>query len=63
MRIPEYDLVYYLYRFPLNRKPEITINPQEHEAFVWATPSAVLQLDFVHDFDACIEIAYGKTHS
>lgn len=61
MRIPEYDLVYYLYRLPLANKPVIEINPKEHQTFQWLTPQSLLKLDFMHDFDECLKVAYGIT--
>jgi len=59
MRIPEYDLVYYLYRLLLQGQPEVRINPGEHQQYKWLPPRELLKLDYMHDFDACLKIAYG----
>ena len=61
VRIPANDMLFYLYRLPLSSKHEVVLNPQEHSEFKWATPQEVLKLDFIHDLDECLKIAYGIT--
>lgn len=34
-RIPNWDYVVHIYRAQLKEKPEIQINPKEHQAFLW----------------------------
>ena len=59
MRIPRYDLVVYLYRVTFDQKPVAKISP-EHQSFRWATPQETLKLDYMHDFDECLKIAYPE---
>jgi len=55
---PEGQFVYHMFSLSLQRKPDIIINPQEHQAFVWISPLAALSLPLVADLDECIKRFY-----
>src|SRR3989338_300908 len=73
IEIPENDLVYFRSIFVRNEghdfdyhmflakvaaPPGITINPKEHQGYVWASPSEARKMDLIHDLDECIGMFY-----
>lgn len=56
---PEHQFVYHMFSLVLKQKPDITIDPQEHQAFVWVSPQQALSsLNLVSDLDECIKRFY-----
>lgn len=49
VRFPEYDFISHKFYYPLETKPEVRINPEEHKEFRWATPEAALQMELLRD--------------
>lgn len=58
VRYPDYDFVYHMFHTQLTQKPKVTLNPKEHQNFVWVSPIKALGMDMVLDLDACIKLFY-----
>lgn len=54
VRYPEYDFVYHMFSLPLLDKPEIVLQPDEHEDSVWVSPSDAYTMDLVDGLADCI---------
>ncbi|MEK7083085.1 MAG: NUDIX hydrolase [Patescibacteria group bacterium] len=59
VRYPAYDFVYHMFRIELKSKPEILINPKEHQLFRWVIPREALAMNLVTDLDECIKMFYA----
>lgn len=53
-----HDIGYHMFITRLSTRPEITVNPKEHQTYIWASPSGALKLDLIHDLDECIKTYY-----
>jgi 8-oxo-dGTP diphosphatase len=51
--------IYTKYRVVLNEKPEISLREEEHQDFVWVTPSEAFNLKLILNEDDTIKNAYG----
>lgn len=58
VRHSDYDFVYHMYRANLENAPEVKINPQEHQDYIWKTPERALEMNLVTDLDECIKMYY-----
>jgi 8-oxo-dGTP pyrophosphatase MutT (NUDIX family) len=59
VRYPDKDFVYHMFRAGVPQETEVTLNPKEHDDFIWTTPKDSLTLPLVEDFDPCIRLKYG----
>ncbi len=59
VRYPEYDFIYHIFHLPVEEKPSVNINPNEHKNVLWLTPQESLELDLIPDEDFCIQSFYG----
>lgn len=50
---------YSMFRLVLPFFPEIKLNPQEHQAYVWILPSAASSLELMEDAFECLQLVYG----
>ena len=48
---PDVKFVYHLFKLILNTKPEININPYEHQEFKWVKPEEALKMNLVLEQD------------
>ena len=48
-----FDLLYHVFRIDVPGSMEARLS-QEHVNFCWVTPGEALQMDLIHDLDACI---------
>ncbi len=53
------DIEYHMFSYALEIRPDIKINPGEHQSYTWVLPQEAIQMDLVHDLDECIEMFYG----
>ena len=53
-----HDFGYHMFATNLSVKPEIRINPNEHQGYIWASPREALEMDLIHDLDECIKTYY-----
>ena len=58
IRHSDYDFIYHMYKVNLESIPEININPQEHQNYIWKTPERALEMNLVTDLDECIKMYY-----
>jgi 8-oxo-dGTP pyrophosphatase MutT (NUDIX family) len=58
VRYEESDFNYELYRLNLDTKPKVTLNPKEHDSYIWTPPEKALLLPLVPDFDEVLRIVY-----
>ncbi len=63
VRHTRHDFTYHIFLTKLMNdvKPHVILNPSEHQAYTWTTPSSALQLGLVTDEAACLEMCYGVT--
>ncbi len=59
VRYPEFDYPYHTYRLILSVKPEINLNSNEHQNFVWLEPKEALKLDLLPDEADCLKLIYN----
>lgn len=61
VRHDRHDFIYHLYsyRFVDGLTPPVLLNPNEHQAFAWATKDEALTYNLVGDVDECIRIVYA----
>jgi 8-oxo-dGTP pyrophosphatase MutT (NUDIX family) len=52
------DVYYHMFSCELATRPEIRINPHEHQGYRWVTPHEALKMDLIHDLDECIKMYY-----
>ena len=55
---PAYDFTYHIFHLPLSEKPNIILNPEEHQNFQWVTPKESLKINMVTDQDTCVKLFY-----
>lgn len=60
----EYDFVYHLFSAVLEERPEVCLNPNEHQRYQWVSPEEALARHqqrgnyLIKELDACIELYY-----
>ncbi|MEI6479991.1 MAG: NUDIX hydrolase [bacterium] len=59
VRYPDYDFTYHIFHLPVETKPTLNINPNEHKDSIWKTPQESLELDLIQDEDFCIQAFYN----
>ena len=59
VRFADYDFIYTMYKLIVNIKPQIVINPNEHDAYLWVTADEALNMKLIEDLDECIKLAFG----
>jgi 8-oxo-dGTP pyrophosphatase MutT (NUDIX family) len=58
VRFATYDFVYHIFSLKLDKRPIVKINPGEHKAFQWRTPTEALTENIIQDLDSCIKLFY-----
>lgn len=58
VRYEDYDFLYHMYRVQFDIRPEVVINPEEHTAYEWVSPTKAFQKDLIQDLDVCIRRSY-----
>jgi 8-oxo-dGTP pyrophosphatase MutT (NUDIX family) len=53
-----YDIIYHMFHTRLPERKDVTIRPEEHKRFIWATPKDALRMHLVEDLGACIKLFY-----
>ncbi len=59
VRYPAYDFVYHTYKRKLASRPDIRVKGDEHDRFIWVSPSGALRMPLVLDMDGCIRKYYS----
>ena len=59
VRYPEYDFVYYNFRYVTKEKPKVKIKHDEHEGYQWLIPKEALRKELVRGEKECLEMFYG----
>lgn len=54
-----FDVHYHMFVCVLAERPDVSINPNEHQAYRWVSPEEALAMDLIHDLDECIGMHYG----
>lgn len=57
----EYDdlkFIYHMFNYKIDDLPSVTINPIEHQKYLWEYPENCLNLDLIQDEDYCIKDYY-----
>ena len=52
-------IIYDTFRYVLDVKPEIVLQPKEHQGYAWATPASALKLPLMTHGDYTIKHVYG----
>ena len=55
---PRHQFIYHLFFATMPVKPDVRLDSNEHENFLWVTPENALKLNYVSDFDECLRIVY-----
>lgn len=58
VRYPTYDFIYNIFHLPEEWEPRIIINPKEHKAFEWVSPTAAFEMSLMPDLGDCIRLFY-----
>lgn len=58
VRYDTYDFIFYTYSLPLEVRPEITIQSDEHSDYAWETKENILKLPLIPDFEEQMELHY-----
>lgn len=59
VQYPDYDFVYHMFRFQIEKRPLVNIRKSEHKTFCWVSPRRALKMNLVSGQDKCIEMIYG----
>jgi 8-oxo-dGTP diphosphatase len=59
VRYDEYDFAYHVFHLPVEAKPEVKLNLDEHKDYRWITPRDALTLPLIQDEDYCIKRFYN----
>lgn len=54
----DYNFVYHMFFYKLDKLPDIKISDKEHKAYKWINPQKALTLNLVDDLDECIKMFY-----
>ena len=54
-----FDVSYHIFHLTTIKRPDISINPHEHKAYMWQTPARALTMTLMQDEDACIKLFYN----
>ena len=55
---PEHNFIYHMFHTPIRTRQEISLNPEEHTDYTWASPQKALTMPLIQDLDACIQLFY-----
>ena len=55
VKYKKYDFIYHMFYYNLNKDVDIRINKNEHQDYLWVSPSDSLKLDLIEDEDMCIK--------
>lgn len=55
----DYYFTGHIFRLRLGCRPEIKLNPEEHQGYAWLPPHAGKTLHLMEDADRSIELVYG----
>lgn len=58
VRYPDHDFVYSMFSADFPERPEVRLNPAEHQDFRWTTPQEALGMNLIDDEDACIKMFF-----
>ncbi|MEI7750314.1 MAG: NUDIX hydrolase [Candidatus Moraniibacteriota bacterium] len=58
VRYETYSFVYHMFRTVAPNDFEVLINPEEHQAYRWVTPSDALSLSLIPELDSCVRLTY-----
>ena len=58
VRYPQFDFNHYLYQLTFDRRPQIDLDLNEHDSFVWVPPEKALFMPLVPDLDSVINLVY-----
>jgi 8-oxo-dGTP pyrophosphatase MutT (NUDIX family) len=59
VRDGNFDLEWHAFRVRFSEKPEVKIEPKEHQNFTWISPGkAIKELDLIHDLQELLENLY-----
>ena len=53
-----HDIGYHMFSTKIAEKPEIILEPNEHQASRWVTPREYVAMDFLHDMDEIVGLFY-----
>lgn len=53
------QFTYYSYFCKLDYKPDVKINPNEHQLYLWITPKDAMKLNLIQDGDNCLKDFYN----
>lgn len=53
------QFMYYSYFCKLDHKPEVKINLNEHQLYLWITPKEAMKLNLIQDGDNCLKDFYN----
>ncbi len=59
VRHPRHDITYHIFSTKLAERPDVVLQPREHQAYAWSTPQNALKFPLVSDVDRCIKLLYG----
>jgi 8-oxo-dGTP pyrophosphatase MutT (NUDIX family) len=54
-----FDFKYHVFHLPVDEKPILKLNREEHKDFQWLKPVDALRLNLIPDEDACIKWFYN----
>ena len=58
VKYPDLNFVFHIFHFKTETRPEVKINPREHDAYVWRNPRGALKENLIPDFGQCIKVFY-----
>ncbi|MBU1038633.1 NUDIX domain-containing protein [Patescibacteria group bacterium] len=59
VRYPEFDYPYHTYKLSLRVKPDVKLNNNEHQKYIWLKPEEILNLDLLPDEADCLKLIYN----
>jgi 8-oxo-dGTP diphosphatase len=59
VKYPDYDFIYYVFRYRPSSLPVIELSATEHKDYCWSMPQEAFKLDLVKDLDACLRLSYS----
>ena len=55
----EYQFIYHCFHCELKEKPELDLNLNEHQLYLWTKPEDAMDLNLIQDEDSCISDYYN----